>query len=188
MLPETITHLRDRGYLKLKGSEDVVDRTALAERCLRELSVNPVSEREQIQENALLVSELRGKLFGRVPNEDVQAELDGLISPLTGPGGMVQHALDDGLVLCTATVTRTFENDEGSITIKKPGRFITANAELVFDFFWMPGRNRLINTAASLNDRIALGIKRVPELANRRQAIVAQAHEQVQLELPETVS
>jgi hypothetical protein len=182
MLPETLSHLKQHGFLR---GEEQVDRAELAEACMAILTRQTVSTAAEIQEKALIVPELRHQLFGQAQSEDVEAELDAILAPLTGPKGHVQDKLENGFVLCSAQVSRKLSNNGGAeITIKRNGRFVTSVAELIEEHYWKPGYERLIAGMKALNNRFELGIRRQPALASRRQPMVAQTHDQLAIEMP----
>ena len=104
MLPETIEVLREHGYLR--GDQTDTDKLAGSLRDL--LTAKPVGSNnlEEIQEKAIIISELRYQIFGAAADEEVEQDLDSLLQRLLGGTGRVQDALENGYVLCAASVTR----------------------------------------------------------------------------------
>jgi hypothetical protein len=181
MLPETVELLRSRGFLR---GEDQVDRDALAVACLGLLTERPVQMKDEIQERAQIVPDLRFKLFGDA-GEEVERELNAILGPLTGPKGHVQTKLENGYVLCSAPVSRKLSNNgEGTITLTRQGRFVTTSSDLIEEFFWQPAYERIMATVNGLNARFELGIRRQPQLAARKQPMVGKVHEQLAIEMP----
>jgi hypothetical protein len=182
MLPQTITHLREHGYAR---GEERVDRAGLATACAALLLEQPVAAAGEIQERALIVPEIRFRLLGAVDGEDVESELDLLVGQLTSSDGPVQHKLEDGVVLCSAQVTRKLSNNgETTVTLRRAGRFVTSSPDLVADYFVAPAVERLVRQGQTLKARLELGVRRVPELEGRELAIVTKAHEQLAIALP----
>lgn len=183
MLPETLSHLREHGYVR----GDQADRAKLAEGCRDLLIGKPVgsADEAEIQEKALIVAELRYTLLGEAENEDVERDLDLLITPLVGAGGIVQKSLENGYVLCAAQVTRKLShNGDGMITIKRRGRFVSDNPDAIELYFWQPAMARLSSGMETVKGRLELGTRRQPALATRQQPAIAKMHEKMQLELP----
>jgi hypothetical protein len=183
MLPETLSQLREHGLVR----GDQADRVEIADRCREQLLAKPVAaaEEAEIQEKALIVAEMRYTLLGEAANEDVERELDLLITPLVGGNGLVQKSLENGYVLCAAQVTRKLSrNGEGSITIKRRGRFVTENPDLIEQYFWTPAAARLSSAMETVKDRLELASRRQPLLTARQQPLILKMHEQIALELP----
>src|SRR5262245_34349826 len=182
MLPETLSHLQEHDFVR---GDQQADRDKICQACLDLLVGQPVERHDQIQELALIVPEIRYRVLGSASAE-VEHELDGLVAPATGPTGCVQEKLDSGLVLCTATVTRRLSNNYGGgeIMIKRPGRFVTASADLIDEYYLQPAQERLVQTAKRYRGRFELSIERRPELAARYQPQIAKAYDQLALELP----
>jgi hypothetical protein len=186
MLSETTFEvLRSAGYL---NDGDTIARTRFADGCNGVLADREVQTDEQIPELGLIVAELTQQMFGSVePASDTAAELREIIGQLTGPGGLCQDRLDQNggeLVLCSKVVERTYTNGNGSITIRRPARFVTKSPDLIERYYWLPGRERAIKSFANLNDRLDLGIARVPALAARKQALIESTYDQAEAELP----
>lgn len=184
MLPETLEVLREHGFLR----GDQTDTDKLADSLCGLLTAKPVGSNnlEEIQEKAIIVSELRYQLFGAAADDDVEEDLDGLLQRLLGGTGRVQDALENGYVLCAASVTRKLSQNGGeeTIPIKRRGRFVTDNAEVIEQYFLSPQSVRVRKAAAGLHHKLELSIRRQPQLTGRRREIVAATHEGVQLELP----
>jgi hypothetical protein len=182
MLAETLAHLKEHDFAR---GEEQADRDKIADACLELLLRQPVERQDQIQERALIVSEIRYRVLGQAENEEVEHELDGIVAPLTGPTGLVQDKLDSGLVLCSATVTRRLSNNgEGDITLKRPGRFVTGVDDLVEEYYILPAQDRMLASARRFKGRFELSITRRPALASHYQGQIAKAYEQLAIELP----
>jgi hypothetical protein len=182
MLPETVELLRSRGFLR---GEETADRSKIAVACHALVFERPFEATEQeIQEKALLVPDFRFRLFGDVDGE-VEAELNGILGPLTGPKGPVQFLMENGYVLCSAPVERQLSNgDGGTITITRQGRFVTMNPDLIVRYFWQPAHERIITTVKGLNERFEIGIKRQPALAAQKPAMIGKTYDWLALEMP----
>jgi hypothetical protein len=183
MLEATLQHLKEHGYVR---GEEQVDRAGLAGACATRLLTDPVTtdNLDEVQEKALLATELRYQLLGAGANEEVEAELDDVIATLTGPRGQVQDRLENGYVLCSAQVVRKLSNNgEGVITLKRTGRFVTGNPDLIERFFWQPAHDRLLAAAKGLKGRIELSVRRQPELVARSTPALGRAQEQLVVEL-----
>lgn len=182
MLPETLALLAEHDFVR--GAESV-NRERLADACRELLMANPVQTAEQVQEQALIIAELRHAIFGQVETEEIEADLDTIITPLTGPADKVQMALEGAYVLCTARVIRRLSNDgSGNITLKRPGRFVTDNPDLIEQFFWSPAVKAQVRSLQVVKERLELACQRQPALEARRFAHVELVHRQAQLQLP----
>lgn len=183
MLPETIEVLREHGYLR--GDETDTDK--LAGRLNELLVAKPVesSDSTEIQEKAVIVAELRYTIFGEATDDEVEQDLDTLLTRLLGGNGKVQDSLENGYVLCAASVTRKLShNGDGTITIKRRGRFVSGNADVIEQYYLAPKLKRVSSAASSLRHGLELATRRQPELEARQQKMIEKAHESVQLELP----
>jgi len=186
MLQATIEVLRASDFL----AGERIDRKAIALSCCGQYEPRAVSLEGEIQDSSLITAETRHLLFGDVDG-DVEAELDVLISQLTGPNGHVQDALADGgngFVLCASRVQRTLSNGGGSITITRSGKFITKNVDLIEQYYWGAGVDRYAQSIKALNDRVDLAVERQPTLADRKPNLIAKVYARLQLEMPKDES
>ena len=183
MLQDTLDVLR--GHNLLEGER--INRDALADLCKEVLLRDPIKDHDvaAVFTKALIVSEIRHETLGDVDSPDVELELDDLLRTVLTPEGKVQERLENGYVLCATQVQRRLsQNGSGGITIRRRGRFVTSDPDLIDEFYWNPAANRALSSVQSLNRRIELGARRQPALAARRAALVEKTWERVQLELP----
>lgn len=141
----------------------------------------------EIQEKAVIDAELRYQVVGTPDSEESGAELDHLFGQLAAPEGYIQRCLTDGLVLCSATVTRKLSNngnDVATASIRRKGRFTTTNPDLIERSIWVPSLNGMVNAGVRAERRIGLTISRQPLLADRRRTAIDGAYERLRLELP----
>jgi hypothetical protein len=184
MLPQTIDLLREHDFIR---GEESVNRDALADALIELLVADPVGEEAEIQPKALIIPEFRYRLFGSADVDDienVEEEIDSVLTPLLGGEGKVQQKLRGQLVLCSAPVTRRLSNDGAAIVLKKTGRFVTADPDLMVQYYWGPAKRTLERQAAKLNYRIELSGKRQPLVAPRRAEIVTETYIQLRIQLP----
>jgi hypothetical protein len=182
MLAETVALLRDHDFIR---GEESVNRDALSDAIVEILVADPVTEETQIETKAMIPAEIRYRLFGSAESEEIEDELDDILRGLLSGEGKVQDRLPSDVVLCSRTVTRRLSANGGtSITVRKKGRFVTAEAHLIVDHYVMPQKQAAERATLKLNNRIELGIKRQPLVAARRAEIVRVTHEQLQLMLP----
>lgn len=181
MLPETLNHLREHGLVL----GDQANRVEIANRCRDLVLQKPAADENEIQEKAMIVAEFRYTLLGDTDSEDSERELDLLITPLLGANGLVQKGLENGYVLCAAQVTRTLShNGEGSVSIKRRGRFVTENPDLIEEYFWTPSAARLSAAMETVKKHLELGTRRQPALAERQQPLILKMHARLDVELP----
>jgi hypothetical protein len=179
---DTFSHLKDRGYAR---GDAQVDRDKLADAILELLLQRTrVQEPEQIQDKAMLVSEIRYEVLGAHSDGEVEHELDTIVAPLTGPNGLVQDKLDGETVLCSGWVMRRLTNGGADVTIKRVGRFIGESDEIVDRYFLAPAQHRLVQTAKRYKGRFELSIERRPAIATRYRPQIEQAYTLLELELP----
>ena len=182
MLDETLALLRQYDFIR---GEESVNRDAVSDALVEVLTETPVLEEAQIESQSFIIPELRHRLFGDAESEEVEDELDDIIRPLVSGEGKVQAKLPDELVLCSTRVTRRLVTNGTSITIHKEGRFTTADADLIVQYYWRPQKGVAERAVRKLNGRIELGMKRQPLTAPKRRQLVAETHTQIILELPE---
>jgi hypothetical protein len=180
VLSSTIALFREHGHVR---GEEQLDRKSAAKSAALIYQEKPVdtTDFEVITANTLLTPELSTAMFGEIDDEETEAEVYGVLRDLNQASGPVQDALENGLVLCSARITRRYE---GGVTVKSTGRFVSSNPDVVERYFEQPSADRWVGGAATTKARFELAERRVPELAGRRQAIIAAAYEKMQLELP----
>ena len=182
MLSETLSLLREHDFIR---GEESVNRDALSDALVEILTASPVTEEAQIETESMILPELRFRIFGDVDSEEIEDELDDLIRPLMAGEGKVQTKLPGEFVLCSKKVTRRLSsNGAGWITVHKDGRFVTADPDLIVDYYWRPQKGVAERAVRKLNNRIELGMKRQPLTAPKRHELVAETHIQIRLELP----
>jgi hypothetical protein len=183
MLPETLSHLRNRELIL----GDRINRSEIADRCRAMLIEKPVesTDMNEIDDKAMIVPEIRHRVLGDAESEEVERELDAIITSLVGADGKVQEELENGYVLCAAQVTRRLDhNGHGSVTIRRRGRFVTSNADAIEEYYWNPAASRLTSSMKAVAKRLEIGARRQPQLQARRPLVIMRAHEQIRLELP----
>jgi hypothetical protein len=181
MLPETLSLLREHDFIR---GEESVNRDALADAIVELLVADPVTEEAEIETTALIMPELRFRVFGDVDSEEIEDELDEVIRPLVGGEGKVQAKLPGELVLCSTPVPRRLSSNGGTITLHKRGCFVTADPDLIVDYYWRPQSKAAQSAVRKLNNRIELGMKRQPLTTPKRRELVVDTHTQIRLELP----
>lgn len=180
MLPETMTHLLEHGFVR----DEKVWNPGLVEGLRALLVEQPVGTIDEIQEKARTVSELRYALLGDGLAAEVNLELDKKIASLvgSGPKGRVQKALENGYVLCTAPITRPGE--EGAVARKQRGKFVSSDPDVVELCFVVPLADRAVKSAANTTAGLELAGRRVPVLATRHPVLARRTQEQLALALP----
>jgi len=180
LLESTIALFRDAGHVR---GEEQVDRKSAASAIAEIFKAKPVTSTDfdEITTKTLLTPELSTQMFGDIVDEETEAEVHSILRDLIQASGQVQDALEDGLVLCSARVTRRYE---GGVTVKSVGRFVSSDADVVEQYYEQPSANRAIKGMATLKNRFELAERRIPALAQRRKAILAATYQQMQLELP----
>ena len=182
MLPETVDHLKSRDLLL----GDRINRDRLADDCVAVLVERPVdsSDMNEIDQKALIVAEVRHRVLGNGQSEEVERELDDIVTSLLGADGKVQGKLENGYVLCAAQVTRSLGHNGASISIRRRGRFVTSDADAIEEFYWNPAAARLASSMKAVAKRLEIGVKRQPALEARKPLLIGKAHQQIHLELP----
>jgi hypothetical protein len=184
MLPQTLEHFRAHQYTR----EGRINRLLLAGDCITFLHDNAIVTVEQeIDSRARIIADFRIALLGDAPSSEVAYEEEQIISPLLSGShdGQVQSRLTDGYVLCAAQIERVVTNNGGDMTIRRRGRFITTNVDLIEHYSLEPEADALVRKATGLNRRWELFGKRQPQLAARRQVAVADIQQRIREELPE---
>jgi hypothetical protein len=190
MLSGTYRLLEDAGYMK---GEERINRDRLADDIINLLLKQPVevADEAEIAAKALIVAEIRHDLFnGRLYNEEVEKDLDLLITQLVAGDGKVQMKLDDTAegkyVLCSKRVTRILTGTDGerTMTLTRSGKFLSHDVNVIERFYVAEAMGRLTTSMQKVRKRLELGGKRQPQLETRRQLFIGAAHDQMQLELP----
>jgi hypothetical protein len=176
----------------MKG-EERINRDRLGDHVVKLLLQQPVeaADEAEIARKAKTVAELRHALFnGTAYNEDVEKELDVLISQITAGDGKVQDKLDtegDGkFVLCSKRVTRQVLGENGSptMTLTRAGKFISLDPDVIDRFYYAEAMARLTGSVRKVRLRMDKAERRQPLMAARRPILTRNAHDVVQLELP----
>jgi hypothetical protein len=178
MLTTTYQHLADRGFTRGQAQ---IDRVAIGAAIAKLLAESPVESEDldEIQAKALIVAEIRNRVLGDSDDEEVERELDTIVSGLSGMNSVTQAKLDDGVVLCAARVSRKLTNDQGeTVTIRRVGRFVTSIPALID--YWVPMRAKLLRDAEQLRDRIDLASRRVPALEQSGRELLGRARGEVE--------
>lgn len=182
MLQETLQILTDRGYTQ--GA--FVNRDALASESRAMLLEQPVEgdTLEEIEQKALIITEIRHKIIGDAESEEVEKELDLLFTQVLASEGKVQDSLENGYVLCAAQVSRKLEGPQSPIVIRRRGRFVTSNPTQIQTYFWGPAEAKLHKSMATMARHLELAVRRQPLLEPAKPLLVAKAHTEIQLQLP----
>jgi hypothetical protein len=183
MLSATLQLLREREFVR---GEDTVDRRAMAARIAEILSTRLVqsADEDEVQAKALLVPEISFQLLGEVEDEDVDEELVQLVRALVGAEGYVQAALEDGRVLCSARVSRRYDNGNGGVTIRKAGRFVSDSPEAIELYYEKAATAAIVRAAMTAQRRMEIAERRQPALGERRRALVDEARKGMRAALP----
>ena len=181
MLPETMAHLLEHGFVR----DEKVWNPGLVEALRALLTEQPIGTIDEIQDRARTVAELRYAILGDGLSDEVNLELDKKIGSLvgSGPKGRVQKALENGYVLCTAPVSRPGEED-GAPTRKARGKFVSSDPDVVELHYEVPLADRAVKGAANLNAGLELSGRRIPALATRHPALARKTQEQLALAIP----
>jgi hypothetical protein len=177
MLPETEQHLRDHGFLR---EDNQVATGLIIDELCGLLTGRIVDTEAEIRDKAQSIQELRVAVLGDSDDENVQDDLDDRVRALlsASPSGRVQSALENGHVLCSASIERA--DGDGKVRV----RFVTSDPTLVEMYFQAPLIKRAVSSAATLNSGLELSSRRVPALATKRWALAQQTHEQIAFQIP----
>lgn len=190
MLSETFRVLEAAGYAK---GDERIDRHKLAQDLMEMLLERPVDTPDQaeIEEKAKTAAELRSKLISENGyGEDVEKDLDALISQVVAGDGAVQHLLGmqagDKYVLCNKRVTRQVVGLDGTptMTLKRAGRFVSRDPDVIEAYYYAEAISRFERSTQTVKGRLERAEERQPLLAARREALTVRAHESLQLALP----
>lgn len=86
--------------------------------------------------------------------------------------------------MCAARVERRANVNGAVDVVKKTGRFVSTDPEVVNAYFWEPTMYRLSRQMITTRERLQLGAVRCPALAAQVAAQVQRAHDEIQLQLP----
>lgn len=190
MLSETFRVLASGGYLK---GDERIDRHKLAKACMELLLKQPVEQTDQaeIEQKALIVAEMRARLFSdNGYGEDVEKDLDGLLTQVVAGDGVVQELLGDQAgdkhVLCSKRVTRQLVgvNGQATMTLKRSGKFVSRNPDVIEQYYYADALARFERSTDTVRKRIGRAEERQPLLVARRAALTQRTHEYLQLALP----
>lgn len=182
MLEQSFQHLEGRGFVR----EGRVWKDGLIEQLREILVAKPVTSTamEEVAGKAQTVAELRDAVVGSSGDDDVDRDLNAQIGSLLSirDNGRVQKALENGYVLCTARVPRQIV--EGEQPKAKPARFVSSDANVIEQYAQVVLLDRAVKATKNAEARGEMAIRRVPELAGRRPALVRGYHEQLAIALP----
>jgi hypothetical protein len=190
LLSATFRVLAGSGYLK---GEERIDRHKLAKACMELLLAQPVQQADQaeIEQKALIVAEIRSRLFtDNGYGEDVEKDLDVLLSQIVASDGAVQMLLGDQTgdkhVLCSKRVTRQLVGIDGraTMTLKRSGKFVSRDPDVIEQHYYAEALARFERSTTTVKNRLERAEERQPLLAARRLELVSKAHEYLQLALP----
>jgi hypothetical protein len=180
----TFQYLADRGYAR---GEARANTDALASACIEKMLGRLVetTNAEEIQERGLLASELRELVLGTPDDEEIEADLDDLITRITTAEGKLQNKLENGFVLCSARVQRTIANGNGDepTVVSRTARFLTDKPDVIEAFYIAPQHDITVKKAKGLKGRWERVVGRHPEMAQRRQAYLSRTQQRLELEL-----
>jgi hypothetical protein len=186
MLSGTISHLDSRGYLRASSR---ANRPAIADAIIVMLGDRIVESDslDEIQSKVPTVAEIRDEILGTTGDEDVDRELQTLVTGLLSVEGLVQQRLadrnghtGDRFVLCASKVTREIDGDEG---VQRSGRFISANPDVVYRHVYQPSMDKSVNDAERSIRIFDLCVGRIPSLEDRRTALIGTAKQRLALTL-----
>lgn len=178
MLPETLQHLDDRGFVR----DERIWRVGILE-LLRE-QIPTIEDIDAVDAQAALVLNLREQVLGSSDDEEIDKEMNYLVGDLlsVAPEGRMQKALENGYVLCSVRVARALV--EGEEPISKSARFISSNPDVVEKYSSMPAIDRAVKATARASKVVEMTGRRIPLLASRRPVLARKAQEQLALAMP----
>lgn len=181
---DTLAFLEQHGYVR----DGRVWTAGLIEQLRDLLLAQPVETTDavEITQKARTPDELYLAIFpdDSAPTEEVELEVLRYITTLVAasPKGRVQRALENGYVLCTATVPRVM--DDGEAPVGKRARFVSENPDVVERYFETPLIDRAVKSATNASDGMEMAGRRIPVLAQRRPTLARKAQEQLALAMP----
>jgi hypothetical protein len=189
MQPQTLDALRSAGYLK---EGDTIVRSRLADDLNGILITKPFEDMDGVDRDAPIVGDLVHQLFG-AREAGTARELGALVGELTGPAGLCQKRLAgvDGnqYVLCSKRVIRVLStgSNGGTVALSRPARFVTKNPDLVEQTIWDQRAKRTVSSMAAQNATVGMSIERIPELAQRKQALIDRTYGELEQEMPRQI-
>ena len=182
MLDTTYQYLADRGFAR---GEAKANTNAIADACIATLLERTVQTTglDEITDRGLLAAELRDLVLGTPDDEEIEGDLDALITRLTAATGPVQNRLENGYVLCSARIQRMFGSNGDTETVTRTARFLSDNPDVIESFWCTPQVDRAVKAAQGAKGRWDLAVKRHPEMDARRRAYLPKVNERLQLAL-----
>jgi hypothetical protein len=143
-----------------------------------------VSSEEEIAGNALSVKEIRGEVLGDTGDDELNAELNQLVTNVVGIStkGRLQKALENGYVLCSTRVHKIVT--EGGPPTSVPVRFISGDADLVDRFNTQPQVDSAVKRTEAAHAAITQNTKRVALLAPKKTLLLETAQQRLAFAMP----
>ena len=183
MLDSTYQYLTDHGFAR---GEARANTGAIADACIAKMLERTVEavDVDEITDKGLLATELRELVLGAPDDDDIEADLDDLVTRMTSPEGTVQHRLENGFVLCSARVNRNLPANGGeATTVKRAVRFLSETDDVIQTFYCTPQFDAAVKKVEGVNRRWDLVVHRRPTMASRRQTFLNKAQQRLALEL-----
>jgi hypothetical protein len=182
MLDTTYQYLSDRGFAR---GEAKANTGAIADACIAKMLERPVETTglDEITEKGLLAAELRDLILGTPDDEEVEDDLDALVTRMTAANGPIQNRLENGYVLCSARIQRTLGSNGDTETVSRTARFLSDSPDVIEAFWCAPQADRAVKAALGVKGRWDLAVQRHPEMATRRKAYLSKTQQRLQLEL-----
>jgi len=143
---------------------------------------------DDIAEDAIIADEARMKFFGKGYSDWVTEELNGTITELTRPNGLVQNLLADHgqpMCLCSTIVSRKLTDVHGTeYVVKKTARFATEDAEIAAQYLLKPQYTRVQRSFERLALMTEEHINRIPALAQHTPDMINMTHRKLANQLP----
>lgn len=184
MLDTTYQYLADRGYAR---GEAKANTGAIASACIAKMLERTVgtTELEEITDKALLPAELRDLVLGTPDDEEIEGDLDALITRVVAANGPIQTRLENGFVLCSARIQRIVgtRNGDDPETVTRTARFLSDTPDVIEKFWCAPQDERAVAAVKGSKSRWELAVKRHPEMEARRQDYLPKLEQRLRLEL-----
>jgi hypothetical protein len=167
---------------------ELVHKATMAQAIADMLEKDSVTSMSEVGAKAKFIDEIRTELVDDSYSDDVRYELNEMIQEMTRPKGLVHYAMRNGRVLCSASVTRKLtDSDNGtSYLVKRTGRFVSDDPEVVMQYRIGPAFMRLERSMSSLSELAADAQMRIPALGTHLPKAIRRAHQTIRAELPET--
>lgn len=181
MLDMTYQYLADRGFAR---GEAKANTGAIADACIAKMLERTVdtTELDEITDKGLLSAELRELVLGTPDDEEVEGDLDALMSRIVAANGPIQNRLENGYVLCSARIQRSLDGNGGE-KVSRSAKFLSDDADVIEAFWCAPQAERAVKAALGVKSRWELAVQRHPEMATRRKAYLSKTQQRLQLEL-----